>query len=95
MSRSSAGGKGEDLPGRGGGLEGGPGEDMVRGQRGDDTVQDQVTACRDKLFGGRGNDLVDGADGDNRDTVNCGPGVDFFDADPGDKVNLNNCEKPF
>ena len=36
------GGKGYDLPGKGGGLEGGPGDDKVMGQRGDDTVQDQV-----------------------------------------------------
>jgi hypothetical protein len=89
------GGKGEDLPGEGGGLDGGPGDHTVMGQRGDDTVQDQVTADRDKLFGGRGDDLVDGADGDNRDMVNCGPGNDYFGADPGDKVKLNTCEKPF
>jgi hemolysin type calcium-binding protein len=36
------GGKGYDLPGKGGGLEGGPGDDKVMGQRGDYTVQVQV-----------------------------------------------------
>ena len=89
------GGKGEDLPGVGWGLEGGPGDDTVMGQRGDDTVQDRVSADRDKLFGGRSDDLVDGADGDNRDMVNCGPGDDYFDADPGAKVKFDTCEKPF
>lgn len=36
------GGKAYDLPGKGGGLEGGPGDDKVMGQRGNDTVQVQV-----------------------------------------------------
>jgi hypothetical protein len=87
------GGRGDDLPGKGGGLEGGPGNDEVFGQRGGDTVRDEAGGDDDHLFGGPGNDFVNGVDGDNLDLVSCGRGRDFFDADPGDTV-LDNCERP-
>ena len=59
-----------------GGLEGGPGNDTVKGQDGDDTVKDEASSDEDRLFGDAGDDFVDGKDGDRRDVLDCGSGRD-------------------
>jgi hypothetical protein len=90
--------RGDDRPGASANpakrLEGGPGDDTVKGADGRDSVTDLAADDADRLFGGRDKDFVNGADGDDRDYLDCGPAIDFFDADPGDEV-LPNCEKPF
>jgi Ca2+-binding RTX toxin-like protein len=69
-----------------GGLEGGPGNDTVKGQDGDDTVQGEASSDEDRLFGGAGGDFADGRDGDRRDVLDCGPRRDVFACDNGDEV---------
>ena len=84
------GGGGDDDPGSRGGLDGGAGNDTVKGQDGADTVTDDARRDADRLEGNTGNDFVDGRDGDGRDTINCGAGRDTFDKDRGD--TKRNCE---
>jgi Ca2+-binding RTX toxin-like protein len=85
------GGADGDDPNFGGGLEGGAGNDTVKGQDGDDTVKDEASGDEDRLFG---DDFVDGRDGDRRDILDCGSGRDAFARDNGDEVKKN-CERPF
>jgi Ca2+-binding RTX toxin-like protein len=85
------GGADADDPNFGGGLEGGAGNDTVKGQDGDDTVKDEASGDEDRLFG---DDFVDGRDGDRRDILDCGSGRDAFARDNGDEVKKN-CERPF
>ncbi len=76
---------------------GGPGDDMLTGDAGANTLDggggnDTITGGpgTDGLYGGGGNDVIHSRDG-NVDTVDCGPGTDTVDADAFDL--LTGCER--
>ena len=78
-------------------LRGGPGADLVRGQRSDDELRGGPGP--DRLSAHGGNDVVNGRDGSDviavedrrHDHVNCGPGADRVRRDWRD--HLVHCEK--
>jgi hypothetical protein len=70
-------------------VEGGRGDDELRGGQGGDELDDFVPADiddTDRLFGGENDDFLYAVDGDGNDILKGGQGADDCYGDPGDEI---------
>lgn len=83
---SADGGNGNDKVQGNGTLKGGPGNDLVNGQGGNDQIDPGPGV--DTVDAGGGNDVVTAVDGE-VDQIGCGVGADVANVDAGDVVNAD------